>query len=148
MEPSFEATLAYGFLGMLPGVIMADALAGADRDQEALALITRLLDGSSTPETGIFISELWRVRGELLLRQSAGNSTQAEGFLATAVRIAEGQGAPVYQLRAGIPLARLLAEDGRRAEAKMAIDRASAVNLPDWDGPEVAAAAQLRSHVG
>jgi hypothetical protein len=147
MEPSFEATLAYGFLGMLPGVIMADALAGADRDREALALITRLLDGSSTPETGIFISELWRIRGELLLRQSAGNSPQAERFLATALRIAEGQGAPVFQLRAGIPLARLLAEDGRRTEAKTLIDQAIAQSLSEWNGPEIAAAAQLRSHL-
>jgi class 3 adenylate cyclase/ABC-type lipoprotein export system ATPase subunit len=148
MEQSFEAALAYGFMGMLPGVIMAEALASADRSQEALALITRLLDESSTPETGVFVSELWRVRGELLLRQSARNSSQAEGFLATALRIAEGQGAPVYQLRAGIPLARLLAEDGRRAEAKVAIDRASAVDLSEWNGPEVGAATQLQSQLG
>jgi hypothetical protein len=133
---------------MLPGVIMADALAGANRDREALALITRLLDGSSTPETGIFISELWRIRGELLLRQSVDNALQAENFLGIALRIATDQGAPVFQLRAGIPLARLLAEDGRRAEAKIAIDRASAVNLSEWGGPEVAVAAQLRSHLG
>ncbi len=98
MEPSFEATLAYGFLGMLPGIIMADALAGADRDREALALITRLLDGSSTPETGIFISELWRIRGELLLRQSVDNALQAENFFGMALHIATDQGAPVFQL--------------------------------------------------
>ena len=36
MEPSYEATFGYGFLGVLPGVILADALASADRNQEAL----------------------------------------------------------------------------------------------------------------
>jgi hypothetical protein len=147
MEPSFEATLAYGFLGMLPGVIMADALAGADRDREALALITRLLDGSSTPETGIFISELWRIRGELLLRRSAGNSPQAERFLATALRIATDQGAPVFELRAGTALARLLTKTGRRDEAKIVINRASTKSLAGWDGPEITNAAQLRSQL-
>jgi class 3 adenylate cyclase len=147
MEPSFEATLAYGFLGMLPGVIMADALVGADRDREALALITRLLDGSSTPETGIFISELWRIRGELLLRRSAGNSPQAERFLATALRIATDQGAPVFELRAGTALARLLTKTGRRDEAKIVINRASTKSLAGWDGPEITNAAQLRSQL-
>jgi tetratricopeptide (TPR) repeat protein len=145
MEPSVEATLAYGFFGVLPGVIMAEALAGAGRNQEALALIARLLAQSSTPEVGVFVPELWRIRGELLLRQSASNAPQAESFLGTALRIATGQGAPVFQLRAGIELARLLAEAGRREEAKIAIDRASVKSLTEWNGPEIAVAAQLRS---
>lgn len=50
MEPSYEATFGYGFLGMLPGVIMADTLAGANRNKEALALVMRLLEGSRTPD--------------------------------------------------------------------------------------------------
>jgi class 3 adenylate cyclase/ABC-type lipoprotein export system ATPase subunit len=148
MEPSFEATLAYGFLGVLPGVIMAETLADAGRNPEALALVARLLDESTTPEVGGFISELWRIRGELILRQSAGNAPQAESFLGTALRIATGQGALVYQLRAGIPLARLLAEAGRRDEAKIVIERASAESLTEWNGPEIAVAAQLRSALG
>jgi hypothetical protein len=148
MEPAFEATLAYGFFGVRPGVIMAEALAGAGRNQEALALIARLLNESSTPEAGVFISELWRIRGELVLRQSAANAPRAESFLATALRIATGQGAPVFQLRAGIALAGLLAEAGRRDEAKIAIDRASVNSLTEWSGPEIAVAAQLRSALG
>jgi class 3 adenylate cyclase/ABC-type lipoprotein export system ATPase subunit len=147
MEPRFEATLAYGFLGLLPGVIMADALAGADRDREALALITRLLGESSTPEVGSFVPELWRIRGELLLRQSADNALQAENFLGMALRIATDQGAPVFQLRAGTALARLLAEAGRRDEAKTVINRASTNRLAEWDGPEITSAAQLRSQL-
>jgi hypothetical protein len=145
MEPSFEATFNYGFLGVLPGVIMAEALASANRDQEALALIKRLLEETSTPEAGVFISELWRIRGELILRQSALNAPQAESFLGIALRIAMEQGAPVFQLRAGIALARLLAEAGRRDEAKIAIDRASLKSPTEWNGPEIAVAAGLRS---
>ena len=148
MEPSFEATLGYGFLGMLPGVIMAEALASADRDQEALAVITRLLDETSTPEVGSFIPELWRIRGEVALRQSANNSPQAEHYFRTALRIADEQGAPVFRLRAGIPLARLLAEGGRRNEAKMALDRANTNRLDEWNGPEIAIATQLGSDLG
>jgi class 3 adenylate cyclase len=148
MEPSYEATFGYGFLGMLPGVIMADALASADRDQEALALVTRLLDKSSTPERGPFISELWRIRGEIVLRQSANDSQEAERYLRTALRIADKQGANVFRLRAGIPLARMLAEGGRREEAKSVLDHAAAITLDEWDGPETAIATQLRSDLG
>jgi len=147
MEPSFEATFRYGFLGVLPGVILADALASADRSQEALALVTRLLDQSSTPERGPFISEVWRIRGEMALRQSATNSLEAERFLGTALRIADKQGANVFRLSAGIPLARMLAEGGRREEAKSVLDHVNAIGLDEWDGPEIAIANQLRSNI-
>ena len=145
MEPSFEATFSYGFFGMLPGIIMADAFASANRNQEALALITRLLDESSTPEVGVFISELWRIRGELVLRQSASNSRQAEHYFGTALRIAGQQGASIYRVRAAIPLARLLAEGGRQEEAKTTLDDAIGNKLDEWDAPETAIATQLRA---
>jgi class 3 adenylate cyclase/ABC-type lipoprotein export system ATPase subunit len=147
MEPSYEAALGYGFTGVLPGVILADALASADRSEEALALATRLLEKSSAPERGPFISELWRVRGEMALRQSASNSQEAERCLRTALRIADEQGANVFRLNAGIPLARMLAEGGRREEAKSVLDHVNAIRLDEWDGPEIAIANQLRSNV-
>ena len=148
MEPSYEATLGYGFTGVLPGVILADALASADRNEEALTLVTGLLEKSSTPERGPFISELWRIRGDMVLRQSAANSQEAERFFRTALRIADEQGAHVFRLNAGIPLARMLAEGGRREEAKSVLDRVNAIRLDEWDGPEIAIATQLRSDLG
>ena len=148
MEPSYEATLGYGFTGVLPGVILADALASADRNEEALTLVTGLLEKSSTPERGPFISELWRIRGEMALRQSAANSQEAGRFFKTALRIADEQGAHVFRLNAGIPLARMLAEGGRREEAKSVLDHAAAITLDEWDGPETAIATQLRSDLG
>ena len=148
MEPSYEATFGYGFLGMLPGVIMADALAGANRNREALALVTRLLEGLRTPEEGVFVPELWRIRGELVLRQSAGDARQAERYFGTAARMADEQGAHDFRLRAGTLLSRLLAEEGRREEARTVLDRANAIPLDEWDGPEIGIATQLRSDLG
>jgi hypothetical protein len=148
MEPTYEATFGYGFLGMLPGVIMADALARANRTPDALALVTRLLDGMRTPEEGVFVPELWRLRGELVLRQSAGDARQAEQHFGTAARIAATQGAVVYQLRAGTLLSRLLAEQGRREEARTVLDHATANRLDEWMGSEPAIAVQLRSQLG
>ena len=147
MEPSYEATNGYGFLGVLPGVILADAMARVDRNQEALALITGVLENTANPERGSFISEAWRIRGEMVLRQSAANSQEAERFLGTALRIADEQGANVFRLNAGIPLARMLAEGGRRDEAKSVLDHVNAIRLDEWDGPEIAIADQLRSSI-
>ena len=145
MEPLFEVTFGYGFFGMHPGIIMAQTLADANRNQEALTLVTRLLDGSRTPETGVFVSELWRLRGELLVRLSADNCPEAEQHLGTAVRIASEQGAAILHLRAALSLARLLAERGQRNQARMVLDCANPSKLDEWDGSEITSAAQLSS---
>jgi hypothetical protein len=83
----------------------------------------------------------------MALRQSAANSPEAERFLRTALRIADIQGANVFRLNAGIPLARRLAEEGRREEAKSVLDHVNAVRLDEWGGPEIAIANQLRSNI-
>jgi class 3 adenylate cyclase len=144
MEPAFEAALSYGFLGVYPGVTMASALATAGRDQEALKLVKRLLDSASTPQTGVFVPELWRLRGELSLQQSADDKMEAERCLSIAERIAREQSALIYQLRASTSLAELLAHDGRHNEARNVLDIALSYPLDEWLGPETATAAQLR----
>jgi class 3 adenylate cyclase len=145
MEPTFEPTLAYGFLGTLPGVIFADALTRAGRGGEALALTRRLLDESSPPEAGIFTPELWRMRGGLVLRDSSTNIEQAEHYLRTALRVASDQGAAVYRMRAATSLGRLLLEHGRYEAARSVLDELPADLSAEWYPREIAAAAQLRS---
>jgi class 3 adenylate cyclase len=107
MESVFEAVYGYGQMGVYPGLILADALKSSGRGADASRVIARMLDESSTPEVGIFVSELWRMRAELALEESAGNASQAKSWLQTAVRIAAGQGATLYQARAEVGLARL-----------------------------------------
>jgi hypothetical protein len=79
---------------------------------------------------------------------AAANSHEAGRFLRTALRIADEQGAHVFRLNAGILLARMLAEGGRREEAKSVLDHTAAITLYEWDGPEIAIATQLRSDLG
>jgi thioredoxin-like negative regulator of GroEL len=69
-----------------------------------------------------------------------------EQYLETAQRIAQAQSAPIYHLRATIALARLLAERGQLEQARAALGRAP--NGPaEWQGPEIAIAARLRSEL-
>jgi hypothetical protein len=146
MEAAFDATLAYGFLGVLPGVIFADMLARAGRTREALAQATRLLDDLTT-ETAVFVPELWRLRGELVLREDAGDTDRALRDFQTALRIAQVQGAPIYQLRAATGAARLLAEIGQRDRACQVLDQACMAVVSEWAGPESDIARQLRSQL-
>lgn len=108
METNHEAAARRSMLGVYPDVVRADALMRAGRGKEALALVTRIFDTLISPEVGVHVSELWRLRGELALADSAANAALAEGWLRTAVRIASDQGATAYQARAESALARLL----------------------------------------
>ncbi len=148
MEPGFGPTHGIGFFIALPGAIMADALARAGRDQDALALITRLLGEMSNPESGFFVSDLWRIRGELLARQRGSDGEPAERSLQTALRIASEQKAGLLRARAGNSLARLLGEKGRRDEAKFVLGQADASSLADRELPEVAVAERLLAELG
>ena len=63
-----------------------------------------------------FLAELYRQKGELLLRQ--GHSEAAEELYRKALSIAEGQEAKLWELRAAVSLTRLSRDQGRRAEAR------------------------------
>ena len=102
---------------MTPGSMLAEALDKAGRTREALRLLDRLLEATRDPEVGSFMSELWRLRGEFMLCESRENKSLGESYLRTAVRIAAAQEASQMRLRAALPLARLLGDDGRRKEA-------------------------------
>jgi tetratricopeptide (TPR) repeat protein len=61
-------------------------------------------------------AELHRLNGELL--STRDRDAQAEQSFRTAIRVAQGQGAKSFQLRATIGLARLLAKQSKRDEAR------------------------------
>ena len=62
-------------------------------------------------------AELYRVKGELLLSESADNHSEAETFFRQALDIARGQQAKWWELRAAMSLARLWQHQGKRQEA-------------------------------
>jgi predicted ATPase len=111
------------FLGML-----ADAYAhagqtreGLDVLAEALAMVQRSDDRNSEA------AELYRLRGELLLAVPEGRREEGEASLRHAVDIARRQHAKSPELRATTSLARLLAKQGKRDEA-----RAMLAEIYDW----------------
>jgi predicted ATPase len=84
--------------------------AGLTALAEALALV-------DTTGERWYEAELYRLKGELLLQQSLGNSTEAETCFQHAITIAQNQQAKSFELRAATSLARLWQQQGKRQEA-------------------------------
>jgi predicted ATPase len=62
--------------------------------------------------------ELHRVKGELLLIQVPSDEAEAERCFRTAIDMAHGQKARLFELRATVSLARLLKRQGKTEEAR------------------------------
>jgi predicted ATPase len=81
---------------------------------EALAEALTLVDAT---EERWWEGELYRCKGELLLRQLGPDAQEAEGCLHQALDIARRQEATSLELRAAMSLARLWQQQGKQAEA-------------------------------
>ena len=66
---------------------------------------------------GLYVPELYRLQGELLLARSPDQATQAETWLHQALDIARQQQAKSWELRAATSLTRLWQRQGKRLEA-------------------------------
>jgi predicted ATPase len=76
----------------------------------------RLTTAKQTGET-VSEAELYRLKGALLIIKDASNMAEAEHCLRTAINVAHRQSARLFELRATVSLARLMANQGRREEA-------------------------------
>ena len=84
--------------------------------EEALSLLDDALQIVERTGERWLEAELNRHKGELLLRE--GHTETAESFYHKSLRIARGQEAKLWELRAAASLARLRRDQGLRAEAR------------------------------
>ena len=97
---------------------LAIGLAGIGRREEGLQVLEEGF--ASVAKTGEQTNrpDLHHVKGRLLLAQNPSDVTEAEQCFRTAIEIARRQSARSEELRATTSLARLLATQGRRDEAR------------------------------
>jgi tetratricopeptide (TPR) repeat protein len=97
---------------------LASSYLNANRIQEVLATVAQAL--ASTEQTGARLSnaELYRLKGEALLRGGSSFEPEARSCFGAAIAIARSQEARAWQLRATRSLAQLLAQQDRRDEAR------------------------------
>ena len=110
MRTLFLASLAagYGLLG---------------RVEEGFAALAEAMGLVESTGVCIYEAELYRIKGELTLKQpEAGSNSKvqedAETYFRQALKVARLQSAKSWELRAATSLARLLDKRGRRNEAR------------------------------
>jgi class 3 adenylate cyclase len=111
--PSIVNELTSKFLG----AALAEARFDTGRVTDALALVDHALNTGEGPASGLYVSEIHRLRAVFLL--SLGfPAVEVERALRTAVQIAEQQGAVLLKLRASMSLARLWRSQGKPQQAR------------------------------
>jgi len=95
--------------------LLAKACEIAGQVAEALFLLDDALQIAERVGECWFGAELYRHKGQLMLRQ--GDSKAAEDLYRQALTIAQKQEAKLWELRAAVSLARLSRDQGRRSEA-------------------------------
>jgi class 3 adenylate cyclase/predicted ATPase len=97
---------------------MAELYKQTGESDEGLLSISEALTLVKETGEGMYEAELYRLKGELLLVKNACDSDESERCYKTAIEISRKQSAKSWELRATISLARLLASQGRRDEAR------------------------------
>jgi len=97
----------------------------AGKPQEALATLTPAFEWTEQSGAEFELASMHLLKGRLLERMS--NSTEAENSFGTSIEIARRQSAKSPELQATTSLARLLAKQGRRDEA-----RAMLADIYNW----------------
>ena len=101
---------------------LAEGLALSGRPEEALAVIDEVVVQAEQVAEILWLPDLLRARGEILLAQRRPDIRAAEDSLLRSIGAARRQSALSWELRAAIPLARMWGEHGRSNEARSMLE--------------------------
>jgi class 3 adenylate cyclase/predicted ATPase len=142
---------AYGATGAKTRIsyhiaLLAKACEMAGQVEEALLLLDEALQIAERIGELWFAPELYRHKGQLMLRR--GNSKAAEDFCRQALAIARKQEAKLWELRAAVSVARLGLDQGRRSEALDVLAPVYGWFIEGFDTPDLKAAKTLLDQLG
>jgi predicted ATPase len=115
MEEAFPRMVNKGHCKFF-GAALAEARFDAGRVTDAVALLDHAINIGQGPASGLYASEIHRLRG-VFLRSLGSPAEEVESALRTALQIAEDQGAFLLKLRAATSLARLWRDQGKVQQA-------------------------------
>jgi predicted ATPase len=137
--------------------LLAESLMAGGQIDEGLAVVAEALAMVEATGERFYEAELHRLRGELLLRQEAGEGRPSpaepagarpqdpdpsglpapEACFRRALDVARRQGAKSLVLRAALSLARLLRDRGELAEGRRLLAATSGGFTEGWDTPDL-----------
>jgi len=103
-------------------VLLGEAYMKAGQSVEGLNTVTGAIAKASRTQSRTYEAELYRIKGELFLRQATTDEEQAERCFQQAIDVARFQQAKSWELRAAMSLSRLWYEQGRKAEARQLLE--------------------------
>jgi len=120
MREGVQAISATGAEMGLPYFValLGEALGKAGQPEAGLEEIDRALATANQHGARFQISEMLRLKGELLAMRSKSALAEVEACFRAAIAAADEQGAKLPKLRSAMSLARLLAGRGERAQAR------------------------------
>jgi tetratricopeptide (TPR) repeat protein len=98
---------------------LIEAYARVGRADQTLAMIDEALAGFETSGARLSEAELYRLKGEATMMHEPSATAEAEACFRKAIEVAKAQSAKWWELRATTSLARLLAKEGKREEARL-----------------------------
>jgi hypothetical protein len=115
--------------------LFGEAVARAGKPEAGIEEIERAIATANEQGAGFQISEMLRLKGELLSMVSRRRS-EVEGCFRESIAAANAQHATLPKLRSAVSLARLLSESGKRDAARAVLRPAheavpEGLNLPD-----------------
>jgi len=123
LEIMAEAMDLHDSIGGTPGTpmrrgVLAECYAKNGRLDDAGAELRRAVEAADQTGQHFFDAELCRIGGEIALRSDPREQKAAERYFRNAISVANQQEARSWELRATTSLARLLAKQGHREEAR------------------------------
>jgi len=118
-------------------VLLAEAHGAMGQPEAGLIAIAEALTLADTTGERLYESELYRLKGELLLQQSADNQAEAETCFHHALDIARSQEAKSWELRTATSLARLWSQQGKREEANQLLGDVYGWFTEGFDTPDL-----------
>jgi predicted ATPase len=122
MRQGLAALQATGTEEYLYLALLADAQGQGGQAEEELTLLAEVLTAIEKAGAHGYEAELYRLKGELLLRQAIPDTPQAEACFQQALAIAHSQHAKSWELCAALSLSRLWQQQGKRAEARQLLE--------------------------
>jgi predicted ATPase len=126
--------------------LLAEACEAAEQIEEALTQLDNAFQIVRRMGSHWFAAELYRHKGQLLLRQ--GHTEAAEELYCKALTIAEEQEAKLWELRAAVSLARLRRDQGRSAEGRDVLAPVYGWFTEGFDTPDLKEAKALLDELG
>jgi predicted ATPase len=98
--------------------LLAEACGKAGRIDDGLSALSEALDATEWYGIRHYEHEMYRLKGELLLKKQASSAEEVRRGFERAIEIAKRQSAKSFELRATMSIARLLGSQGKRDEAR------------------------------